>query len=218
MVSAAVTCLPAVVSLLLLAVLFVQISGVSLALTWPHRLCLLRVLLGASCCYKLSPFQAHWGSWHCTRFLWPVCLFTAHVGGGSSPLSCAVFLPLPLSHAFLLLVAGCAPRLLPSPAWPGLFIYSSWKDSPSPPSALRVPHPLGYVSLLFLLLITYLLSLLLSFCFFSRWGLVCPGGYADLAQVVCGSIVYHLAHLVRVFPSCLGAGIWRPGGPPGFSV
>jgi hypothetical protein len=25
------------------------------------RLCLLRVLLCASCCYKLSPFQAHWG-------------------------------------------------------------------------------------------------------------------------------------------------------------
>jgi hypothetical protein len=39
-----------------------QISGVSLALTWPCRLCLLRVLLCASHCYKLSPFQAHWGA------------------------------------------------------------------------------------------------------------------------------------------------------------
>jgi hypothetical protein len=35
-----------------------QISGVSLALTWPCRLCLLRVLLCGSLCYKLSPFQA----------------------------------------------------------------------------------------------------------------------------------------------------------------
>jgi hypothetical protein len=41
-----------------------QISGVSLALTWSHRLCLLRVLL----C---------WERWHCTCFLRPACLFTA---------------------------------------------------------------------------------------------------------------------------------------------
>jgi hypothetical protein len=48
-VSAAVACLPAAVSLLLLVALFMQISGVTLAFTWPHRICLLRVLLvGAS--------------------------------------------------------------------------------------------------------------------------------------------------------------------------
>jgi hypothetical protein len=45
-------------SLLLLEALFMQISGVSLALTWPCRLCLLRFLLCVSLCYKLSPFQA----------------------------------------------------------------------------------------------------------------------------------------------------------------
>jgi hypothetical protein len=58
MESAAVACLPAAVSLLLLEVLFMQISGVSLALTWPCRLCLLRFLLCGSLCYRLSPFQA----------------------------------------------------------------------------------------------------------------------------------------------------------------
>jgi hypothetical protein len=58
MVFAAVACLPAAVSLLLLEALFMQISGVSLALTWPCRLCLLRFLLCVSLCYKLSPFQA----------------------------------------------------------------------------------------------------------------------------------------------------------------
>jgi hypothetical protein len=42
------------------------------------------------------------------------------VGGGSSPLSCGVFLPPPLSQAFPLLVAGCAPLLLLEPLWPGL--------------------------------------------------------------------------------------------------
>jgi hypothetical protein len=60
MLSAAVACLPAAVSLLLLEALFMQIAGVSLALTWPCRLCLLRVFLCVSFCYKLSPFQAHW--------------------------------------------------------------------------------------------------------------------------------------------------------------
>jgi esterase/lipase len=38
-------CLPAADSLLLLEALFMQISGVSSALTWPRRLCLLRAPL-----------------------------------------------------------------------------------------------------------------------------------------------------------------------------
>jgi hypothetical protein len=59
--SAAMARLPAAVSLLLLEALFMQISGVSLPLTWPCRLCLLKVLQFLSRCYKLSPFQAHWG-------------------------------------------------------------------------------------------------------------------------------------------------------------
>jgi hypothetical protein len=69
------------------------------------------------------------------------------VGSGSSLLSCAVFLPLPLSQAFPLLVAGRAPSLrqrLSSQA--GLFIYSPGKGSLppifsaqcAPPSFLRV--------------------------------------------------------------------------------
>jgi hypothetical protein len=62
MVSAAVACLLAAVSLKLLEALFMQISGVSLELTWPCRLCLLRFLLCVSLSYKLSPFQAHWES------------------------------------------------------------------------------------------------------------------------------------------------------------
>jgi hypothetical protein len=60
MVSVVVVCLPAAISLLLLEALFMQISGVSLALTWPCRLYLLRVFLCVSLYYKLFPFQAHW--------------------------------------------------------------------------------------------------------------------------------------------------------------
>jgi hypothetical protein len=96
-----------------------QISGVSLTLTWPCRLCLLRGLLCTSRCYKLSPFQAHWGRWHCTCFLRPVCLFTVHVGSGPSPLFCGVFLPPPLlqvSHSWLLVMFCCSCLL-----WPTLF-------------------------------------------------------------------------------------------------
>jgi hypothetical protein len=45
MESAAMAHLPAAVSLLLLEALFMQISGVSLSLTWHCRRCLLRVFL-----------------------------------------------------------------------------------------------------------------------------------------------------------------------------
>jgi hypothetical protein len=61
MASAAVACLPAAVSLLLLEALFMQISGVSLALTWLCRLCLLRVLLGVMPLLQAFPFPTTLG-------------------------------------------------------------------------------------------------------------------------------------------------------------
>jgi hypothetical protein len=78
-------------------------------------------------------------------------------------------------------------------------------------SALRVPHPLSRVSLLFLLLIS-------QFLFF-------PQGEVSLSRGLCcsgpglsvGVPWYHEAHLVRVFPSHLGADDWPPRGPPCFS-
>jgi hypothetical protein len=57
-----------------------------------------------------------------------------------------------LSRSWLLGVCRCSCLLLPC-----LFIYSSMRDSPPPFSALRVPHPLCYVSFLLLLLITQFL-------------------------------------------------------------
>jgi hypothetical protein len=116
----------------------------------------------ASDCWACAAAPAGWCV--CLQLMWEVGL----------PPSPVEFSSLLLSQAFLLLVAGRAPPLLPSPARPGLFIYSSGRDSPRPPSVLRAPHCLCYMSLLFLLL--------LSFSFFPGWGLVCPGGYADLAQ------------------------------------
>jgi hypothetical protein len=79
-------------------------------------------------------------------------------------------------------------------------------------SALRAPHPLSHVSLLFLLLIT-------QFLFFPRVevglsrGLCCSGPGLSV-----GVPWYRKAHLVCVFPSHLGVGDWQPGGPPRFSV
>jgi hypothetical protein len=154
MVSTAVACLPAAVSLLLLEALFMQISGVSLVLTWPCRFCFLRVLLCVSLCYKLSPFQAHWGRWHYTRILRPACLFIVHVGNGSSLLSCGVFLPLPLSQTFPFLVAGHVPPT-PTGASPAhrACLFTVPGRIPFPQSlALSAPHPLSHV---FIVLIAY---------------------------------------------------------------
>jgi hypothetical protein len=57
--SEAVAHLPAAFSLLLLEALFMQISGVSLIVTWPLRLCLLRVLLGATATGTNFPLFKH---------------------------------------------------------------------------------------------------------------------------------------------------------------
>jgi hypothetical protein len=96
--------------------------------------------------------------------------------------------------------------LLPSPA--SLFIYSSVRDFPSSPLALRVPRPLCYVSFLLLLLIIQVF-----FLFSLGGGRSVHGAMLIWPRVVCGNTMCHLAHLVVcVFPSHLGAGDWWPGG------
>jgi hypothetical protein len=196
-----------------------QISGVSLALIWPLRICLLRVLLDVMPLLQAFPFPSTLqevtlhllsqagmfiyssrGEWafspllwsflptanlqaflllmlgvYChSCLLWPACLFTAHVGSGSSLLSSGVFLPLPFLQAFLLLVAGCVLLLLPSPAW---LIYLQFREGfPSLP-VWRSGCPT-----LFVMCLLCCYCLLFSFSFFPGWGSVCPGGYADLAE------------------------------------
>jgi hypothetical protein len=106
----------------------------------------------------------------CSCLLQPACLFTAHIGSGSSPLSCGVFLPPPLLLAFPLLVAGPVLPLLLSPA--SLFV----RVFPSP-TFWRSGHPALFAMCLF-----GCYCLLFRFSFFPGCGSVCPGGYADLAQ------------------------------------
>jgi hypothetical protein len=138
------------------------------------------------------------------------CLFTVHVGGGSSPLSSEVFLPLPLSQAFLLLITGrcCCSCQLPclftvhvgsgssllSQAFPLLV---AGHVPLLPPEALRpawlvyLQSPEGFPApnlwrsgrpTLFSACLYCSYCLLVSFSFFRWWRSVCPGGYAALAQ------------------------------------
>jgi hypothetical protein len=152
-----------------------QISGVSLALTWPCRLSLLRVLLCVSCCYKLSPFQAHWGRWHCTRIVRPAYLFTAHMGGGSSPHP-VEFPPSATLTSFP--TPGCWVHV-PTPALSGQawFVYLQFQKGFPSLSLQSSVRPT-----LFAMCVYCSYCLLLSFSFFPGWGSVCAGGYADLVQ------------------------------------
>jgi hypothetical protein len=213
-----------------------------------------QIFLCMNLCYKLSHFQAHWEKWHCTHIVSPVCLFTVHVGGGSSPLSCGVFLPLPLSQAFLLLITGrcCCSCQLPclftvhvgsgspllscgvflsphshklSCSWllgvsphsrqrlsgqASLCIYSPRKDFLPPIFGAQCTPP-SFPHVFIALIAYYSVSL-----FSPGGGWSVQGAMLIWPRVVCGSTVYHLTHLVCVFPSHLGTGNWWPGGPPGF--
>jgi hypothetical protein len=109
--------------------------------------------------------------------LLPAALFvySSH-GKWVFPLFLWSFLPLPLSQAFLLLVAGRAPPLrqrLSGP--PSLFIYSPEKDSLPP--IFGSGRPTLFPACLYC---SYFL--LVSFSCSPGWRSVCPGGYAALAQ------------------------------------
>jgi hypothetical protein len=128
MVSAAVACLPAAVSLLLLEVLFMQISGVSLALTWPCRYCLLRVFLWASATNyplsksgKVDTAPAFSGLHIYLQFMLEVGLPPSPVEFSSHRHSHK------LSRSWLLGECPCSRQSLSGP--PGLFIYSPGMDS-----------------------------------------------------------------------------------------
>jgi hypothetical protein len=123
------------------------------------------------------------------------------MGSGPSPVSHGVFLQPPLLQAFLLLVAGHVPPLLPSKA--RSFTYSSVRDCLSPLFRAQGAPP-SLLCVFFVVTAYYSVF----FYFFSLGGgqsvqramLIWP-------RVVCGNTACRLAHLVVcVFPSGLGAG------------
>jgi hypothetical protein len=169
---------------------------------------LLRFLLCVSLCYKLSPFQA---LGKVTLHLRVYLQFTWEVGLPSSPVK---FSSLCHSHQL-----SCSWLLgaRPAPARASLArpacLFTAPGRIPFPKSLeLRAPHPFSCVSYLFLLLITQFLFYPGVEVSLSR-GLCCSGSGLSV-----GEPRYRKAHLVRVFPSLLGAGDWRPRGPPCFSV
>jgi hypothetical protein len=156
------------------------------------------------------PFPSTLGRWCYTRFLWPACLFTAHMGSGSSPspvefsshcrfykFSCSWFLGGAL-HSCLL--------------WPACLFTVPWGIAPLPLFGTHGTLPsLLYV---FFVVVYYSVSL-----FSLGWGRSVQGAMLIWPRVVCGSIMCRFAHLVVcIFPSDLGAAIWRHWSPPCFSV
>jgi hypothetical protein len=99
------------------------------------------------------------------------------VRSGSSLLSCVVFPPPPVSPAFLLLVAGRVPLLLPEPQMPTQLLYLQFQEGFPSPNLWCSVRPTLFPACLYC---SY--CLLLSYSFFPGWRLVCSGGYAALAQ------------------------------------
>jgi hypothetical protein len=213
----AVACLPTAVSLLLLEALFMQISGVSLALTWPCRLCLLRGLLCVSLCYKLSPFQAHWERWHCPCFLRPVCLFTVHMGSGSSPFSSEVFLPLSLLQIFPLVITGQCCNHCQSPC---LFTAQVGSGSSLLSCGVFLPPPLSQA---FLLLVAGHVPLLPVEPLWPTWlvylqsreGFPSPNLWHSMHPTLFPPCLYCSYCLLLSFSFCPG---WRSVCPGGYAA
>jgi hypothetical protein len=142
-----------------------------------------------------------------------VFIYSSH-GKWVFPLSCGVFLPLPLLQAFLLLIAGRVLPLLPSLAQ---LVYLQFCEGFPPPlfGAQGTPP-----SLLLSFFVVVVIAYYSVFLFSLGGGQSVQGAMLIWPRVVCGSTAYRLAHLVvGVFPSCLGAGVWPwRGSPPGFSI
>jgi hypothetical protein len=123
------------------------------------------------------------GKWRHSCLLWPTCLFTIHMRDcPSPPLHWSFHITAAVTSFQLHKVAGRVLPLLPSLAT--LFIYSSPEGLLIPHSLeLGVPSPPCYVFFIFFQLLVYYSVCFILFVFSPlKWGSVCPGGYAYLAQ------------------------------------
>jgi hypothetical protein len=141
-----------------------QVSGVSLTLTWPLRLCLLRVLLGASTTvtsFPLAfPFQSTLGE-VTLHPLFQACVFIYSSRGKW------VFPPLLWSFP-------------PTTTFTSFPATGCWACAAAP--AFSRPACLFTVPSLLHVFFVVTAYYSVVFFFFPGWGSVCPGGYADLAQ------------------------------------
>jgi hypothetical protein len=129
-------------------------------LLWPLSEAFLLLITGRCCCSCQPP-----------------CLFTVHVGSGSSLISSGVFLPPPLYKLSCSWLLGTRPHSRQRLSGQGgLFIYSPGKGSLPPIFGAQCAPP-SFPRVFIALIAYYSVSL-----FFPGWRLVCPGGYAALAQ------------------------------------
>jgi hypothetical protein len=157
-----------------------QISGVSLALTWPRRLCVFRVLLCPMPLLQAFPFPSTLGEVTLHPLSQAGVFSYSSRGKWAFPPLLWSFLPLPLLQAFPLLVAGCVLLLLPSPA--GLFLCSSVWDFPCP-----VLHHSGCPTLFATCLFCcYCLLFSFFFLFSLGGGQSVQGAMLIWPRVVCG--------------------------------
>jgi hypothetical protein len=104
---------------------------------------------------------------------------------------------------------GCMP-----PLPPGWLVYLQSQEGFPSPNLQRSGRPTLFATCLYC---SY--CLLLSFSFFPWWRLVCPGGYADVAQ----GCLWEYCSTTKLTLSMCSQSVWAwvtggPGGPPGFSV
>jgi hypothetical protein len=178
-----------------------QISGVSLALTWSHRLCLLRVLLcgGGGPLLQAFPFPSTGKGDTAPRC--QACVFIYSSRGKW------VFPPLTSVPA-----PGCwrAP-LPPEPLRPARLVYLQSREGFPSPNLQRSGRPT-----LFPACLNCSYCLVLSFSFFPGWRSVCPGGYAALAQ----ACLWGNRGTAKLTWSASSQAVWAPatGGPGASSV
>jgi hypothetical protein len=187
-----------------------QISGVSLALTWPLWLCLFRVFLGTASTATNFPLSKH------TR------------GGGAIPAFSRrrVYLQFTWEVGFLPLLWSFPPTATftssPTPGWwagPSTPAFFGWLVYLQFCGGLPFPSFCTQGAPPSLLCVFFCCCLLFSFSFFPGGGWSVQGTMLIWPRIVCGSTACCLAHLVVCFfPSGLGTGIWQCRSPSCFSI
>jgi hypothetical protein len=184
-----------------------QISGVSLTFTCPHRLCLLRVLLGVMPLLQPFSFPSTLGKMTMQQLSQASAfIYNSHGKWVSPPLLWSF----PPTASFTNFPTPDCWECVAAPAFSSQLL----RDFPSPLfSAQDAQSSLLHV--FFVVIAYYSVSL-----FFPGVGRSVQRAMLIWPRIVCRSTMYCLAHLVVCFfPSHLGTGIWqRHRSPPGFSV
>jgi hypothetical protein len=184
-----------------------QISGVSLALTWPHRLCLLRVLLCAMPLLQAFPFPSTLGE-VTLHPLSQACVFI-YSSCGKWVFSSLLW-SFPPSATFISFPAPDCWVCAAAPAFSSRLVYLQLHEGFPLPPFFGTQGALPSLLVVFFVIAYYSVSL-----FFPGWGSVCPGGYAVLTQGCLWE--YHMPlsspcgpHLPKLSGSWCLAVVWEP--------